>query len=190
MLTVTGDVRHPVQFDLAELSDGAPRRDQRSDLHCVTTWSAFDLVWSGVPFRNITHRIEPMVQPHPRARWVVAHGLDGFRACLSLEDALADDVLLADHLNGVPLPPAHGAPLRLIAPQQYGYKSVKHLITLEYRRSYAAGSAGFKEHPRGRVVHEERSRLLPGPVWRRAWALVLPVARRPYRAVDRSAPDQ
>ncbi len=181
VVSVTGHVRRPAQLDLDELLAGLPRRQQRSDLHCVTTWSALDLSWSGVPLREVLHRLTDVVSPHPRARWLLATGLDGFAACLRLDDALADDVLLADQLDGVPLSVAHGAPVRVVAPAQYGYKSVKHLMALEYRTAYPGGSAGWKEHPRGRVAREERSRLLPGPLWRRAWAVTLPLARRPYR---------
>ncbi|MDQ3708435.1 MAG: molybdopterin-dependent oxidoreductase [Actinomycetota bacterium] len=182
VLTVGGAVRRPTQLDVGELLARLPRREQRSDLHCVTTWSALDLAWSGAPFRDVAQLIVGVVQPDPRAHWLMAAGLDGFQSCLSLDDVLADDVLLADRLHGAALSPAHGAPLRLVVPAQYGYKSVKHLAALEYRHTYAAGSAGLREHPRGRVAQEERSRFLPGFVWRRIWALALPVARRPYRS--------
>lgn len=181
VLTVQGAARYPAQFDLAELVEGLQVHEQRSDLHCVTTWSALDLRWSGVRFSDLAARIAEAVGPHPRAKWLVVTGLDGFRACLSLDDALADGVLAATRLNGEPLSPAHGAPVRLVSADQYGYKSVKQLVALEYRLTYEPGSAGFKEHPRGRVAREERSRFLPGPVWRRIWAAALPVARRPYR---------
>ncbi len=183
VLSVTGQVRRPAQLDLADLLAGLPRRQQRSDLHCVTTWSAVDLVWSGVAFREVLRRLSDVAKPHTRARWLLASGLDGFAACLRLDDALADDVLLAEKLYGVPLSLAHGAPIRLVAPAHYGYKSVKHLVTLEYRSAYPGGSAGWKEHPRGRVANEERSRVLPGPLWRRAWSVSLPLARRPYRRI-------
>ncbi|SFS54897.1 molybdopterin-dependent oxidoreductase [Saccharopolyspora flava] len=182
VLTVQGAVRRPAQFDLAELLDGLPEHEQRSDLHCVTTWSALDLHWSGFRFRDLAARIADAVHPHPRATWLMATGLDGFRSCLALEDACADRVLAATRLNGAELPPEHGAPLRLVSADQYGYKSVKHLVALEYRLTYSAGSAGFKEHPRARVAREERSRYLPGPLWRRIWAAALPLARKPYRS--------
>ena len=42
---------------------------------------------------------------------------------------------MADHLDGQLLPIEHGAPLRLIAPAHYGYKSVKHLHRIEFWRS-------------------------------------------------------
>lgn len=188
VVSVTGQVGHSVQLDLADLLAGLPRRQQTSDLHCVTTWSALDLTWSGTLLREVLQRLSDVVSPHPHAHWLVATGLDGFAACLRLDDALADDVLLADELDGAPLSVAHGAPVRLVAPAHYGYKSVKHLVSLEYRIAYPGGSAGWKEHPRGRVVLEERSRLLPGPLWRRAWGLALPLARRPYRIGDDLGP--
>ena len=48
-----------------------------------------------------------------------------------LEDALADDVLLADRLDGAPLDAKHGAPVRLVAPAHYGFINVKHLCRIE-----------------------------------------------------------
>ncbi|TDC95878.1 molybdopterin-binding oxidoreductase [Saccharopolyspora aridisoli] len=185
VLTVQGAVRYPAQFDLAKLIDGLQWQDKRADLHCVTTWSALDLRWSGVRFSELAARIAEAVQPHPRAKWLMVTGLDGFRSCSSLEDVLADGVLAATRLNGEGLAPEHGAPLRLVSADQYGYKNVKQLVALEYRLTYEPGSAGYEEHPRGRVAREERSRFLPGPIWRRIWAAALPIARRPYRTAQR-----
>ena len=183
VITVTGEVRRPSQFDVAELIAGLPRREQRADLHCVATWSALDLTWAGVAFHRVVQRLEQVTRPHPSARWLLATGLDGFRSSIWLPDALSEEVLLADELDSLPLSTANGAPIRLIATAHYGYKSVKHLTALEYCSRYPGGSAGWMEHPRGRVAHEERSRYLPGPVWRRLWRLGLPYARRPYRVV-------
>lgn len=181
VLMVGGDVRLAAQFDLAELLADLPRHEQRSDLHCITTWSALDLDWSGVRLRDVARRVAESVEPHPGTRWLRATGLDGYQSCLLLDDAFADDVLLVDRLDGVPLTPDHGAPARLIAPAHYGYKSVKHLTGLDYLVKYDSGPAGWKGHPRARVAEEERSRLLPGPFWRRLWRLTLPVLRRAYR---------
>ncbi|MDQ1620340.1 MAG: hypothetical protein QOE19_2909 [Actinomycetota bacterium] len=50
---------------------------------------------------------------------------------MSLDDALGDDVLLAYECNGVPLPPQHGFPLRLLVPGWYGMASVKWLRSIE-----------------------------------------------------------
>ena len=67
-------------------------------------------------------------------------------------DVVAEDVILATHLNGTLLDDRHGAPLRLVAPSQYGYKSVKHLIGIDFRDDQPALMS--KEHLRARVAAE------------------------------------
>lgn len=146
----------------------------------MTTWTAPALRWEGVPFAAIHERLAADVGIPGRARWVVFIGLDGFRCCLRLDDALAADVLIADRLDGRALTPEFGAPARLIAPAHYGYKSVRHLCGIEYLPYYEAGPSGWKAHPRGRVAREERSRFLPGPAWRFVWRAALPWVRRLY----------
>lgn len=150
------------------------------DLHCVTTWSAVDLRWSGVAFRMVHEWVHDRFGVPPSARWVRFRGLDGFHCCLRIDDAMAADVLLADQLGGQPLTPDHGAPIRLVAPAHYGYKSVKHVAAIDYLADYRPGPAGWMAHPRGRVAHEERSRYLPGRVWRPVWRAAVPLVRRRY----------
>ncbi|WP_064742940.1 molybdopterin-dependent oxidoreductase [Pseudonocardia spinosispora] len=181
VVTVTGAVRLPTQIPVAELS-GLGRTEHVADLHCVTTWSALGLCWRGVPFAEVHEYLAGRVLVHPGARWVSVTGLDGYRATLRLDDALDPGVLLVDTLHGTPLTVDQGAPLRLVAPAHYGYKNVKHVCQIEYRTSYDAGSAGWKGHPRGRTAREERSRYLPGRVWRTLWRTVLPTARATYDA--------
>ena len=50
---------------------------------------------------------------------------------MTIEDALGDDVLIAEHLDGRPLDGDHGAPVRLVSPSQYGFISTKHLCRIE-----------------------------------------------------------
>lgn len=180
VVTVTGTVARPTQIPLADLIHPHRRRAQSADLHCVTTWSARDLSWEGVPFRSIHEALAAEIGVSEVVTWVTFVGLDGYRACMHLDDALADDVLLADRLGGASLSVEHGAPVRLVAPAHYGYKSVKHVCAIEYRRNYDPGSARWAAHPRGRVAHEERSRYLPGPLWRPIWRLLLPKVRHRY----------
>ncbi len=70
------------------------------------------------------------MNPDPEVKHLWFEGADGFSASLLLDDPLAQDVLLADGLDGQPLPLEHGAPLRLVAPAHYGFKSVRHLRTI------------------------------------------------------------
>ncbi len=154
-----------------------PRRELTADFHCVAGWSATHLRWEGVPFKTVYRTlIEPALRPGISVTHVVCRGLDGWRSVLSIEDALADDVLIADRLDGRPLAGDHGAPARLVSPRQYGYVSTKHLCrievhTAEPKRVHKSVLRLLGPHPRARVWEEERHRYLP------AWLL-----RRPYRA--------
>jgi hypothetical protein len=155
------------------LDDGVaalPRVEQLSDFHCVTTWSQTGLQWSGVRFSDLYEKLVlPKTAAVPRYQFVVIYGLDGYRSILPLGDLLAADVLLADRLHGEPLGLAHGAPLRLVAPAHYGYKSVKHICAIEFLEGcgqYRPVGYRFMAHPRARVQAEERGLGLPGAVFR------------------------
>lgn len=182
---VFGTVRRPIQIELSELLQLPDRRTRPSDLHCVTTWSATDLHWGGVPFRAVHERLADLVRVHRSCTWITFSGLDGYRSCLRLTDALAENVLLANTLHGAPLTANQGAPARLIAPDHYGFKSVRHVCAIEYRTGYDPGSAGWLAHRRGRVAHEERSPVLPGWLWRGVWSRLVPRLRRRYERFER-----
>jgi DMSO/TMAO reductase YedYZ molybdopterin-dependent catalytic subunit len=163
-LEILGDVGESITV-AGELRD-LPRVEQTSDFHCVTTWTRRSLRWSGVRFSDFFERIVvPRARPQPDATFVVFRGQDGYRSSLPLADLLADSVLLADSLNGEPLPMEHGAPLRLVAPAHYGYKNPKHVCAVEFWRDdrhYRSSALRFMDHPRARVALEERGRGVPG----------------------------
>jgi DMSO/TMAO reductase YedYZ molybdopterin-dependent catalytic subunit len=176
-LAVGGVVDEPFSLDLRALAD-LPAVEQVSDLHCVSGWSAVGLRWSGIGFASfydafVAPRLRPDEDP---VTHVVLTGLDGFRTRIALDDLREPDVLLATGLDGAPLPAAHGAPLRLVSPSQYGHMSVKHLCGVEPRRGPRPGPAlsvagGLVQgHPRARVWPEERHPHLPA-------ALVRPLYR-------------
>jgi DMSO/TMAO reductase YedYZ molybdopterin-dependent catalytic subunit len=168
-LEITGAVREPVTVGLSELST-LPRMERTSDFHCVAGWSAIGLRWEGVSFTTFYRSIiEPQLSPTTAVSHVVFRGLDGYRAMVNIEDALQKDVLLADRLDDEPLSLAHGAPLRLVSPQQYGYLSAKHLCAIEIHTSappIPLDFVLFRQHPRARVWQEERNGLLPAMVVR------------------------
>ncbi len=176
VINIRGAVTEAFDVPLGTLAT-LPRRELTADFHCVTGWSATNLRWEGVSFATVYRRlIEPALRPGASVTHVVCRGLDGYRSVLSIEDALADDVLLADRLDGRPLSGDHGAPARLISPKQYGYVSVKHLCRIEIHTAEPKGIHKsvlrlLGPHPRARVWEEERHRYLP------AW-----LVRRPYRA--------
>ena len=150
-------------------------RTRPSDLHCVTTWTYRGLAWGGVPLVELWRRlVVPRAGAHADAPFVLVRGGDGYRAVFRSEDLFAPDVLVAWTLDGRPLEPRHGAPLRLVSPSQYGYKSVKHLTRFELHRTRPPGGLGAKEHLRARVAEEERHSRLPGRLLRVPYRLVIP----------------
>jgi DMSO/TMAO reductase YedYZ molybdopterin-dependent catalytic subunit len=125
-LEVFGEVETPLRLSWDEFR-ALPRLELVRDFHCVTTWSKYDVRWSGVPFRTIVER----VGLKPSAHFVVAHGGEGYTTNIPLEDCLHDDVILADELDGQPLPLEHGGPVRLLVPHLYAWKSAKFLRRLQ-----------------------------------------------------------
>lgn len=189
-LEVAGRVVHELQ--LRDALSGLPRTEQVCDFHCVTTWSCRALRWEGVRFSDFYSRVVlPRAEPHEGATLVALRGQDGARTGMLLEDLLAPDVLLADRLNGEAIPVDHGAPLRLIAPAHYGYKSVKHLSRIEFRdpsEDYRVSGLRFMDHPRARVAFEERGRLFPGWLLRLLYRpLIAGTVARFARAKSRQA---
>ncbi len=186
-LEIGGEVRAPTT--LTDRLQELPRVDQVSDFHCVTTWTHRDVPWSGFRFLDFFERlILPEVEPSAHVQFVVFKGQDGYRTGLFLDDLLQPDVLLADRLGGEALSVEHGAPLRLVAPAHYGYKSLKHLCRMEFwsdDTGYRPGGLRFMEHPRARVGREERGRGVPG--WLLRWLyrpLIRPTARYFRRAME------
>jgi DMSO/TMAO reductase YedYZ molybdopterin-dependent catalytic subunit len=192
-LHISGDVREPVT--LAQQWAHLPHTELCADFHCVTTWSRRSLVWGGVRFADFYRElVVPLAGVEPDAQFVVLRAQDGYRASLPLADLMADTVLLADTLDGEPLTIAHGAPLRLVAPAHYGYKSVKHLDRIEFRRSiegFRPVGPRFMAHERARVAFEERGRGFPG--WLLRWLyrpLIQPTARQFARAMEARAQEE
>jgi DMSO/TMAO reductase YedYZ molybdopterin-dependent catalytic subunit len=187
-LEVSGAVVEPVSVALTEL-DALPRQEMTTDFHCVSGWSATGLRWEGIAFSDFYREVvEPVLRPEDgNITHLVFGGLDGFESLAMIEDAMDPSVLLADRLNGEPLAPDHGAPLRLVSPLQYGYMSTKHLSRIEVhtsrpRRTLGAATAFAQlalegplvlRHPRARVWKEERHPWLPARLLRPLYRLAI-----------------
>ncbi len=153
-LTVRGLVEKPLRLTWDEFKS-LPRTRVKADFHCVTTWSKFDNEWEGVLFRDIAEK----VVPKPEAHFVTAHGDGGYTTNIPLEDLLREDVLLADTHAPEPMTAEHGAPLRLVVPHLYAWKSAKWLRALEFMPSDRAGfweQVGY--HMYGDPFREQRYR--------------------------------
>ena len=139
VLHLSGDVQTSCELALDALA-ALPRQEQVSDFHCVTTWSRRGLRWSGYRMRDFYEQIfVPRTLPNRDARYLVLVGLDGYRTSFPLQDALGADVMLADQLDSEALSVEHGAPIRLVAPAHYGYKSAKWINKLVVTNDKSGG---------------------------------------------------
>jgi len=124
--SVTGEVENPIRLSWDELK-GLPATEIQIDIHCVTRWSRFDTPFRGVHWRDVA----TLVRPKPSARFVVAHAEQGFTANVPLAAIEDEEALIAYEVDGEPLEPEHGWPLRLVVPSRYFWKSAKWLRGLE-----------------------------------------------------------
>lgn len=188
VIEIRGAVKEEFALPLATLST-LPRVEVAADFHCVAGWSAADLRWEGVSFRTVYRAvIEPALRPGTTVTHLACRGLDGWESVMTIEDALADDVLIAENLDGHPLDGDHGAPARLVSPRQYGYFSVKQLSRIDVLAAAPKRSEAFllRTHPRGRVWEEERHGVLSGKVVRPVYrALIAPIRFLSSRAASR-----
>jgi len=133
-LEVRGLVERPFKLSWREFQ-ALPRKRITADFHCVTTWSKFDNQWEGVPFRVIAEK----AGVQPEAKFVLIRGEGGYTTNAPLADLLRDDVLLADWHAPEPLTVDHGAPVRLVVPHLYAWKSAKWLRGLDFLDADQAG---------------------------------------------------
>ncbi|WJV50755.1 molybdopterin-dependent oxidoreductase [Streptomyces flavofungini] len=191
VIELVGALTKGVTLSVADLAE-LPRRELGADFHCVAGWSATGLLWEGARFEAVYRgRVEPLLVPDASVSHVVFEGLDGYRSVVVLEDALADDVLIADRLDGRPLDGDHGAPVRLVSPSQYGFVSTKHLCRVEFHTSRPPDPdrwSPIAAHPRARVWSEERHRRLPGRVVRPFYRTLIGPIRKLSARGSRNGP--
>jgi DMSO/TMAO reductase YedYZ molybdopterin-dependent catalytic subunit len=143
-LKVHGEVERPFELDFREFLQ-LPQVTQRSDVHCVTSWSVLDAKFSGVQVSTLAKR----AQLKPTARHVIFEAAHGYTANVRIAEALAPNVLLAHGLNGSALPRTHGGPVRAVIPELYFWKSAKWLTGIRFVRRDEPGyweTRGYHNH--------------------------------------------
>lgn len=126
-LKVGGLVARPGVLSLEELQR-LPRTEYRIRHYCVEGWSAV-ASWHGVALRALAEH----VGADPGAGFVEFRSFDsGYFSSWDRPSALHPQTILAYGMNGAPLPPEHGAPLRLYAGVKLGYKMVKYLTEVNF----------------------------------------------------------
>ncbi len=133
-----------VTLDVAAL-DALGRVDVVADLHCVTHFSVPGLRWSGVP----TAAVLAAFPPAEDATHVMVWAEYGYGANLPIADLRRAHTVLATAVEGEPLPPERGGPVRLVVPHRYGWKGPKWVRGLEYLREDRRGfweERGYHNH--------------------------------------------
>lgn len=151
-LNVDGLVARPTTWTWEEIHQ-LPGSAYTGDIHCVTTWSKFDMVFRGVSVDTLLEAAGPLHE----ARFVMAHSSTGYTTNLPLDDVTDGKAWVAWEVGGRPLPRQHGGPARLLVPHLYFWKSAKWVSRLELM---AEDRPGFWEqngyHDRGDPWREQR----------------------------------
>jgi sulfoxide reductase catalytic subunit YedY len=170
-VAVDGLVNKPKVFDLDDLLKIAPLEERIYRLRCVEGWSMV-IPWVGFSLSRLLDAVEP----NSTARFVAFETLlDATRMPeqrggsldwpytegLRLDEAMHPLTILASGLYGEALPPQDGAPLRLVVPWKYGFKSIKSIVKIRLVRDqpsttwndYAPREYGFYSNVNPNVAH-------------------------------------
>lgn len=140
-VAVTGMVRNPGSFAIESLRTKFDQEERIYRLRCVEGWSMV-IPWLGFPLASLLKEAEPTAdakyvrfetiydpdnmpgQNSPFFQWPYVEGL-------RLDEAMNDLALLSTGLYGQELLPQNGAPIRLVLPWKYGFKSIKSIVKIE-----------------------------------------------------------
>ena len=125
-LKIGGLAEKPLALDIAGLSK-FPQEKQNSRMKCVQCWSG-RAGWGGFRFGHLLETAKPA----KKAKAVRFDCADKWYEYFSIQELLSPRVMLVLEMAGQPLPDRHGAPLRLIAPSKYGYKSAKLITSMTF----------------------------------------------------------
>ncbi|MDE1948670.1 MAG: protein-methionine-sulfoxide reductase catalytic subunit MsrP [Burkholderiales bacterium] len=141
-VAVEGEVRKPAVFDLEALMKLAPLEERIYRLRCVEGWSMV-IPWIGFSFSELIKRVEPTANAKyvqfvtladPKQMPGLRSGvLDWpYTEGLRLDEAMHPLALLGFGLYGEVLPNQNGAPVRMVVPWKYGFKSAKSLVKIRF----------------------------------------------------------
>jgi DMSO/TMAO reductase YedYZ molybdopterin-dependent catalytic subunit len=133
-LKIEGEIRDPSTLIWKDFLN-LPAIESISDFHCVESWSVRNCKWYGVPFKYLVDSAKPTGD----AKYVFFSCADGYTTSLVLGDLLKDNVLLAYRLNDDPLEESLGGPMRLVAPNKYGYKSAMWIQKIRFTKTKELG---------------------------------------------------
>ena len=178
---ITGLVKNPGPIDLADLLKLGAMEERIYRLRCVEGWSMV-IPWVGYSLATLIQKLEPLgsakfVQFETLADSKTMPGLRAsvldwpYVEALRLDEAMHPLTLLAFGMYGEVLPNQNGAPVRLVVPWKYGFKSAKSLVRIHFTENIpptawnkaAANEYGFYsnvnpsvDHPRWSQATERR----------------------------------
>jgi sulfoxide reductase catalytic subunit YedY len=146
-VSVEGHIAKPKAYDIDELLRLFPLEERVYRLRCVEGWSMV-IPWIGYPLASLIKRVEPTSQarfvefttlkdpeqfPGQRGGLFSFSGLDWpYIEGLRLDEALHPLTLLTFGMYGQVLPNQNGAPVRLVVPWKYGFKSAKSIVRIRF----------------------------------------------------------
>jgi DMSO/TMAO reductase YedYZ molybdopterin-dependent catalytic subunit len=125
-LKVTGLAENPASYTYDEVIKDYKSYQKVVTLNCVEGWSV-NILWEGVLVRDLLAQAKPL----PEAKVVIFHAYDGYTTSFPIEYIMGNDILMADKMNGVILPPERGFPFQLVAESKWGYKWIKWITEIE-----------------------------------------------------------
>lgn len=142
---IAGDFAKTGQFDLADLLQDLPIYERTYRLRCVEAWSMV-VPWQGVRLVDLLDKLgvndeakyiafESVFRPEDMPGQRQATLPWPYKEGLRIDEARHDLTLLATGIFGEPLPPQNGAPIRLVVPWKYGFKSIKSIAKISTSQS-------------------------------------------------------
>jgi DMSO/TMAO reductase YedYZ molybdopterin-dependent catalytic subunit len=134
-LTIDGEVNKPITIDW-ETFNKLTKTELKTDIHCVTRWSRFDMPWEGVLIEDLISLAGGLT---PDAKFLLPKSYGGYTTNLPVWDVLGRKAMIATHADGEPLTPDHGGPARLFVPHLYLWKSAKWVNQLTFSKEDRSG---------------------------------------------------
>ena len=142
-VSVEGDCAKPRKFSLDDIMKLAPLEERIYRLRCVEAWSVV-IPWVGYSLSAILNQVQPTAKAKfvafesawdpkqmPLARPEMAGIQFPYVEGLRLDEAMHPLTLLTVGMYGDPLPPQDGAPVRIVIPWKYGFKSIKSIVKIK-----------------------------------------------------------
>ena len=187
-LEVTGLCEKPLKLDLTELLQGFTQEERVYRFRCVEAWSMV-VPWNGFPLSELIAR----AKPKPEAKFVAfttvlrPEEMPGiarlpdypwpYTEGLRIDEALHPLTLLATGIYGKPLPKQNGAPVRVVVPWKYGYKSIKSIVRIEFT-SKQPSTLWETLNPREYPFESNVDPRVPHPRWSQATERVVDTGDR------------